>query len=178
MLKKVLLALVVLLVAFVAFVAMRPDRYHVERSATIAAPAERIYAQIADLRRWTFWSPWEGRDPAMQRTYSGAESGQGAVYAWSGNDQVGSGRMTIVESEPPTHVRIALEFITPIPNTAETSFTLAPAGDATRVTWAMDGDANFIGKLFGLFIDFDEMIGADYERGLTTLKRITEAPSS
>lgn len=177
MLKKTLLALLILLVAFVAFVAMRPDRYHVERSATIAAPAERIYAQIADLRRWPFWSPWEGRDPSMQRTYRGPESGQGAVYEWSGNDQVGSGRMTIVESEPPARVRIALEFIRPLPNTAETSFTLVPAGDATRVTWAMDGDANFLGKLFGLFLDFDQMIGAEYERGLATLKRITESPS-
>ena len=48
MLKKILIAIVVLLAGLLAFAATRPDTYRVERSKVIAAPAEAAYAQIAE----------------------------------------------------------------------------------------------------------------------------------
>ena len=175
MLKKGLLLVLVLLVLFLGFVATRPDRYRVERSATIAAPPERVFANLSDLRRWTAWSPWEARDPAMKRTYGGAESGRGATYAWDGNDQVGSGRMTVVESTPPSGLAIDLEFLTPFEGKARTRFDLKPAPNGTLVTWSMDGERDFVGKLVGTLFDVEGMIGKDYEQGLAALKRVSEA---
>ena len=140
----------------------------------IKAPAERIFPLIADFHQWKAWSPYENKDPAMQRTYSGAASGNGAVYAWQGNKNVGHGRMEILDATQPSKIVIQLDFFTPFEahNTAE--FTLQPAGDGTRVTWLMQGPAPFMSKLMQVFINLDNMVGKDFEVGLANLKGLTE----
>jgi hypothetical protein len=176
MLKKILLGLIVVVVAFLAFAATRPDRYHVERSASIAAPPAVVFAELEDLRRWSAWSPWDKIDPNMKKEYSGPERGVGASYSWQGNKDVGKGQMTIVTAEPPTKVAYKLEFIEPFASVADTSFTVAPAGaDGSEVTWSIDGHNDFMGKVFSVFMDMDKMLGADFEKGLAQLKPIAEA---
>jgi uncharacterized protein YndB with AHSA1/START domain len=163
-------------VVFLGFVATRPASYHVERVWTIDAPAEIVFAQLEDLRAWAAWSPWEKRDPTMEKSYDGPVGQVGSSYSWQGNDEVGKGTMTITERVPNEHLGIKLEFKEPFASVAETDFYLASAGPAsTRVTWAMDGNNTFMGKLFGVFMDFDSMIGADYERGLAALEAVSEA---
>jgi hypothetical protein len=175
MLKKIALGLALALLAFVGFVASRPSTYRVERTSTIAAPAERVFAQLDDFRAWAAWSPWEKLDPNMKKTFSGPERGKGASYAWQGSGDVGKGKMTIVEHHPPTHVGCKLEFIEPFTSTARTDFSLSANADgSTLVTWSMDGQNDFLGKLFGVFMDMDAMIGADYEKGLAQLKTVVE----
>ena len=80
----------------------KPDQFSVERSLVIKAPAATIYPLVADFHRWTGWSPYEDRDPAMTRTYGGAAQGRGATYAWDGNSNVGAGRMEILEANAPS----------------------------------------------------------------------------
>jgi hypothetical protein len=111
--KKVLIVLLGVVFAFVVFVATRPATYHIERSATIAAPPSMVYAHVENVRMWEAWSPWEELDPEMEKTYEGPESGVGAGYAWAGNDQVGEGRAIIIEAEPNEKVVSDLEFIKP-----------------------------------------------------------------
>src|SRR5213083_1634802 len=106
--KKVLGFLLLVVVALVAFIASRPNAFHVERSITIGAPSEVVFAKINDLHQWAAWSPWERLDPQMKRTFGGAESGLGATYDWTGNNQVGEGRMTIMESHPSDKVALKL----------------------------------------------------------------------
>jgi hypothetical protein len=113
---------------------MADDTYTVERSATMDSPPQAIYGQIADFRKWTNWSPWEEVDPQLRREYSGAESGAGAVYAWSGNRKAGQGRMEIVEASEPSTVRIDLRFEKPWKAHNETVFTVRPEADGSRVT--------------------------------------------
>jgi uncharacterized protein YndB with AHSA1/START domain len=115
----VLIALAVAVVLILA--AAKPDTFSVQRATTINAPAERIFALINDFRQWGNWSPWEHRDPALKRSFGGAERGKGAVYAWDGNRNVGTGRMEILEATPPSRVLIKLDFIKPFEghNTAE-----------------------------------------------------------
>lgn len=168
-----------LIIAFVLILAARkPDIFRIERAATVNAPADRIFALICDFHQWLNWSPWEGRDPALKRTYSGAERGKGAVYAWDGNKNVGSGRMEILEASPPSDlpskVVIKLDFVKPFEahNTAE--FTMLPQGGATDVTWVMHGPAPFTSKVMQVFMNMDRMIGKDFEAGLANLKTITE----
>jgi uncharacterized protein YndB with AHSA1/START domain len=174
MLKKIAVAVAILLAVLLILAATKPNTFRVERSTSIQAPPEKVFALLDDFHRWSAWSPWEKMDPAMQRTYSGAASGTGAVYEWAGNSKVGRGRMEIVEATPASKVAVRLDFLEPFAahNTAE--FTLAPAGDGTNVTWVMHGPNLFIGKVMSVFVSMDRMIGKDFEAGLANLKALTE----
>ena len=168
----IVLALVIAAVLILA--ATKPDRFRIERTATLKAPADKIFPLIADFHQWLNWSPWEGRDPQLKRTYSEAERGKGAVYAWDGNKNVGSGRMEILEAIASSKVVIKLDFLKPFEahNTAE--FTMLPQGGATNVIWVMHGPAPFMSKVMQVFMNMDRMIGKDFEIGLANLKTITE----
>lgn len=152
----------------------RPDSFRVERSTAMNAPPEKIFPYIDGLKRWTEWSPYEGRDPGMKRAYSGAESGKGAVYEWDGNDDVGKGRMEIVDSTPPHRVVIKLDFLKPFEGHNMAELTVEPKGGQTIVTWAMYGPSTFMTKLIGTFMDMDDMIGRDFAAGLAKLKTVVE----
>jgi hypothetical protein len=173
-LKVIAIALVVLVGAVLAFAATQPDRFSVQRSASIKAPPDRIYPLIADFGRWNAWSPYEKKDPAMKRSFSGAASGKGAVYAWEGNGEVGQGRMEIADAAAPSRVTLKLDFVKPFEAHNTVDFLLEPKGDATQVTWAMQGPMPFISKVMCLFMDMDRMVGADFEAGLANLKSIAE----
>jgi hypothetical protein len=110
----------------------------------------------------------------MKRTYEGSERGKGAVYAWEGNKNVGSGRMEILEATTPSKILIKLDFFKPFEghNTAE--FTMSPQGNATNINWVMQGPAPFVSKVMQVFVSFDRMIGKDFEACLANLKRLVE----
>lgn len=174
MFKKIVLVLLALIALVLVYAATRPDTFRVERTARIAAPAAKIFPLINDFHRWGEWSPYEKLDPAMKRSFGGAPAGQGATYAWEGNDKAGAGRMEIAESTPPSKVAIKLDFIKPFEGHNIAEFTLAPQGEATQVTWAMHGPSPYVAKLMGIFFDMDQMIGKDFETGLANLKTATE----
>jgi uncharacterized protein YndB with AHSA1/START domain len=169
------LAVAVLVVLLLA--STKPDTFSVQRSVVVKAPAERIFPLISNFHQWANWSPWEDRDPTMKRTFSGSESGNGAVYAWDGNKNVGSGRMEILDASSPSNIVIKLDFFKPFEghNTAE--FSLRPqseAGPSTNVDWVMRGPAPFTHRLMQVFMNFDKMIGKDFEAGLAKLKSLAE----
>jgi hypothetical protein len=174
MVVKILVGLAVVVVALAVVIATRPDTFHVERSVDIAAPAERAYSQVADFHQWSTWSPWEKLDPDMKRTYSGAASGTGAQYAWTGNKQTGEGRMTILEASAPSRIAIKLEFIKPFAATNQATFTFAQTATGTKVTWAMDGTNNFMAKAFHMVMNMDKLVGGDFEKGLAAMKTNAE----
>ena len=168
----VVLAIAIAIVLILA--ATRPDTFGVQRAAIVEAPPEKIFPLINDFRQWGSWSPYEHKDPAMKRTFSGTPRGAGAVYAWEGDKNVGKGRMEILEASAPSKIVIKLDFFTPFEahNTAE--FTMLPQDDATRVTWRMHGPAPFMAKIMHVFINIDKMVGKDFEAGLASLKRLAE----
>jgi uncharacterized protein YndB with AHSA1/START domain len=177
MLKAALVIVAILVVGvagILAYAATRPDTFRVQRTSTIKAPPDKIFPLINEFRNWSEWSPYEKKDPGMKRTMGATTSGKGATYAWDGDKNVGEGHMEIVEVAPPSKVVIKLDFMRPFEahNTAE--FTLAPKGETTDVTWAIHGPNLFVGKVMGLFVDMDRMIGRDFETGLANLKSIAE----
>ena len=174
MLKKIVLAVVAFVAVVLVYAAFRPDAMHIERSASVHAPADAIFPLINDFHSWTQWSPYEKKDPAMARTYSGAPSGRGAIYEWAGNSDVGRGRMEVTDSEEPSRIVIKLDFIEPFEGHNVATFTMTPDGANTRVTWAMDGPSPYVAKLMGIFVNMDTMIGADFEVGLNNLKAAAE----
>ncbi|ESQ93365.1 SRPBCC family protein [Asticcacaulis benevestitus] len=178
MMALIIILIVAALVTFLLVVVSKPNNFRMQRSLTINAPAEVIYAQINDFHKWQTWSPWEQLDPDLTRTYSGAPSGIGAVYDWAGNGKAGQGRMTIREATPGHRLLINLDFIKPFPATNSAEFLLQPAsgsgGDSTVVTWAMFGPSPFMSKLMGSLMNMDDLIGKDFERGLANLKALSE----
>jgi hypothetical protein len=178
MLQKIVIAVLVVIAGFLLFVGMRPSHFHVERSVSTAAPSDVVFPFINDFHRWSTWSPWEKLDPGMKREYSGAPAGPGAVYDWSGNDDVGVGSMRITDSQAPTRVAIALEFKQPWQASNIATFSLVPEGNGARVTWGMDGENNFMLKAVSLFMNMDEIVGKDFEAGLANLVRVSEAEAA
>jgi hypothetical protein len=178
MLKTIALVTVTLFVVVVgvvlAYAATKPDLFRVQRSASIKAPPEKIFPLINDFRSWAFWSPYEHKDPAMKKTFSGAAVGKGAVYEWEGDKNVGSGRIEIADTAPPNKVAIKLDMIKPFAAHNQVEFRLEPRGDVTDVTWAMNGHTPYLAKVMHMFIDVDRMVGQDFEAGLASLKAIAE----
>lgn len=174
MLKTILIVIAVAIVGLLAYAATRPDDFVVTRTAVIDAPPEKLEAMVSDFHQWGAWSPWEKMDPAMTRTYEGPASGVGAVYAWTGNDKVGSGRMEIQKVTPAREVAFDLRFIKPFKADNVGRFTFEPQGAGTKVSWSMAGKNPYIAKLMGVFFDMDKMIGKDFETGLANMKAVAE----
>ena len=177
MLNWILIGVAVVIGGFAAVVALQPSDFRIERSASIAAPAPAVFAQVNDFQNWRAWSPWEKLDPQLKRVYEGPKAGAGAQYAWVGNKDVGEGRMTILESRPGELVRIKLEFFKPFAATNTAEFSFKPAGDATQVTWSMAGQNNFVARAVCMFMNMDRMVGGQFEQGLAQIKAIVERRS-
>lgn len=147
--------------------------FSVSRSITITAPATEVFAYLQDLHRWEVWSPWQELDVDMTQTYSGSDSGVGAVMEWEGDKNAGAGRMTVVTAEPEL-VEIDIAFIKPFKTTNRSHFTLSETDNNTTVTWTMTGKQNLLMKTMFKVMKIDKSIGADFERGLSRLKAVVE----
>jgi uncharacterized protein YndB with AHSA1/START domain len=177
--KKILLYALVAIAGIVAglciIVAMQPNEYSIERSTVIAAPPDAIFPHVNDLEQWSDWSPWKELDPDAKMVISTPSAGTGANFAWSGNDKVGEGTLTILESQPPERIEVEQVFARPMVGSARMIFSFTPEADGTQVTWRMQGENGFLGKAMCLFMSMEKMIGPDFERGLASIKRVVEA---
>lgn len=180
MFRTIGLLLVVAVAAFLGYVAMLPSAYRVERTAIIDAPPATVFQHVNDLSKWESWSPWAKRDPNAKNSFEGPKDGKGAIFKWAGNDEVGEGQMTIVDSKPADSIAIKLDFVKPFAGTSDVGFKFQPEGSGTKVAWSLAGEQGFFERaictLMG--IDMDSMIGADYEAGLKSLKAVAEGKAS
>ena len=175
MIKKILIGLLAVVVIFLIVVATRPSDFRVERSVTIVAPASALFEQVNDHHKFAVWNPFMKLDPNVKNTYSGPESGVGAVCSWNGNSQIGEGSCTIIESKPGELVRSRMDWKRPMEGTSTVDFTFKAVGDKTLVTWSMYGKNNFMGKLVSLFMDCDKICGPQFEKGLADLGAVAAA---
>jgi Polyketide cyclase / dehydrase and lipid transport len=157
-----------------AVASRKPETFAVCRSATINAPADRIFGLINDFHHWASWSPFEKLDPAMTKTFSGPESGPGSSYAWVGNRKAGAGSMTISSATPSSRVGIAMEFLKPFKSESTVQFVIEPSGAGHQVTWTMSGKNQLVSKVMSVFMSMDKLIGKDFAEGLSNLKRVAE----
>jgi hypothetical protein len=178
MLKKIGLAVGGLLVVLLGVIATRPDTYRVERSTTINASQDAVFAIVSDFHRGAEWSPWEKLDPQMTKTFTGKAGDIGHGFTWSGNDKAGEGAQTITEISAPNHVAMKLEFKRPMADVADTGYNLSYDGKTTAITWYMAGNHNFISKAMCLVMDMDTMIGSEFEKGLASLKALAETEAT
>ncbi len=183
MLKKILIgvaaAVAILVLGFVVMAAMKPNEFRISRSAAMAAPADRVFEQVNDFHKWNDWSPWAKLDPKAKNSFEGADSGEGAIFRWAGNSEVGEGSMTITESKPSELVRLKLEFKKPMEDTSDTEFTFKPEGDRTTVTWTMSGKyKDFMSKAICMCMNMDKMMNEKFDEGLASMKAIVEKPEA
>jgi hypothetical protein len=178
MIKKVFIAVAVLLACAVAgllvTIALQPSTYHVERFTTISAPPSAVFAHVNDLHAWDSWSPWKDLDPNPKTSFSNPSAGKGASFSWNGNDQVGEGTLTILDSKADERIDVEQAFVRPLAGKANMAFTFKPEGAGTKVIWAMDGHNDFLGKAVCLVMNMDAMVGTSFEQGLSNMKALVE----
>jgi hypothetical protein len=175
MFKVITIIIVVAIAAVLGYAATQPDTFDIRRTASIQATPENIFPMLNDFQQSMAWSPYEKKDPAMKRAFSGPASGQGSVYEFEGNQEVGAGRIEILESTPFSKVTLRLDMYKPFEGSNTIEYILEPKGETTDVTWAMHGAAPFISKVICLFVDMDKMVGKDFEEGLASLKSLVES---
>jgi hypothetical protein len=175
--RKLALGTVAVLAILVAVIALQPSSFSVERGAAIQAPPDVVYRHVQSLRAMDEWSPFARMDPEMQIRYEGPESGVGAQSSFEG-PQMGKGSLTITAVKPDREVEMQLEMLEPMQASNHIRFTFEPTGEATRVTWRMDGTSGFVAKAIGLVVDMDEMVGSNFETGLAQLKLAAEADAA
>lgn len=176
-LKYLLLGIALGLGVLLITIVQQPDEFRISRSRTMAAPTERIFPEVNDLRQWQHWSPWAKLDPNAKNSFEGPESGKGSIFSWSGNEKIGEGKMTILESQPSERVLIKLEFFKPFEGVQDVEFLFKPVEGGTEVTWSMMGKNDFTGKAIHLMMDMDRALGAEFEKGLSNLAKIVEQPA-
>jgi len=176
MLKTLAIIGVVVVIAIAGiliYAATKPDSFRVQRVVLINAPPDKVFPLVNDIKAWTVWSAYEKKDPAMKRTYGAVTAGKGATYAWDGDKNVGQGSMEMIESGP-RKIVLKLDFVKPFEAHNMGEFLLEPKGDSTSVTWATYGPSPYMSKVIGTFMNIDDLIGRDFEKGLADLKAAAE----
>lgn len=156
------------------YAAVKPATFQASRSTLIKAPPERVFPLVNDLRAVNTWNPFVKADPDVRLVYSGPDSGPGARHSFAGNGKVGVGEIEIVEAVAPARVVMNLHTIKPMEGHNRVEFTLEPAAEGTRITWSLRGEQPYIGRLVGVFINMDAMVGGAFETGLRDLKAQVE----
>ena len=172
MLKKIALALLAVVLAFAVYVAMQPATAAVTRSAMIAAPPAAVFPYVNDLHKWQDWSPWAKLDPKAKAKFEGPQAGTGAAFSWSGNTEIGEGKMTIAESKPDEYVKINIDFERPFSGRSVAEFQLKPDGAGTNVVWSMTGERPFFARATCIIFNADKMVGDMFEKGLESLRKL------
>ena len=172
--KKILLALAAIIAVFLIVVALQPSEFKMERTATMSAPAAVVFDQVNDFHKWEAWSPWAKLDPNAKVAFEGPPSGTGTVMTWSGNSEVGEGKMTLTESKPDELVKINVDMVKPFAGSSSSQFTFKPEGDQTAVTWSMEAHHNFFAKAMCLVFNGRKMMAEAMDKGLASLKTVAE----
>ena len=174
MFLKILGGVIFFLVIFLVYVASRDNTFHYQRSGLINAPAEKIFPYLSDFTMGSQWSPYEKIDPNMKKNIIGSGRDVGSVMEFDGNKDAGSGKLEFLKIVPNETVEIKLTMTKPFAAENLVKYQLTKEGDSTRFTWEMSGQNGFLGKLIGVLINCDKMIGGQFEQGIQNLKALVE----
>ncbi len=172
---KIILGVVFALVLVIIVLGMTgPKHVHIERSVDIDAPADFVFSHANTFEAMQTWSPWAELDPEQVTTITGEDGVVGTIYEWEGNDQVGKGEQ-IIKEVTANKIVTDLHFIEPFEGMSEATFTVESAENGSKATWAYDEETNFMSRVMYTFINMDEMLGSDFQKGMDKLKSIVES---
>jgi len=154
----------VLLLIFVGL--LLPSSARVQRDVVVDAQRATVFALVNDPRQFMKWSPRTETDPNARLAYAGSSRGVGATVSWQGR-VIGTGRQTIVESDP--FERIVIRIDSSGGRDTRSTFELTDVDDGTRIawTWQRDYGLNLAARYFALFQD--SIRGPGQERDLARL---------
>lgn len=145
------------------------------KSIAIDAPVHVVWKNVNSLADLDKWSPWNDRDPGMKKDWKGTDGTVGASQSWESDvESVGSGSQTISKIEAPNLLETDLNFYEPYESEAKAYVKLTADGGRTVVTWGFESEMPYPFNLMGLFMNLDEMLDEDYNKGLERLKQICE----
>ena len=172
MLPWILTGIAVLILLVLIIAARRPDDFRYISTGKINAPPEVVFDYASDVHKWQEWSPWAKEDPNCKYTFSGPPSGKDASFTWAGNSKVGAGAMTVTDCRPVEFVQYRLEFFKPFKCSHTVEFTIKPDGPHSTLDWVMQGKHPFIGKVMGVFMNVDKMLGDRFVQGFANLNAV------
>lgn len=177
-LKVILIVILSLFLIYVILGFIGPKDARVERTVMIEAPPAVVFPYVSEFEKQNAWGPWLEADSAAMTSIEGQDGTEGAVSRWEGNDQVGKGSQTLTRVAPDSVVESHLVFEEPRAGEADAYFHLKPVEKGTEVTWGLFTEFGFFERPFMLVMDFDAMLGAEYEKGLNNLKQLVESNKS
>lgn len=170
--RIILIVLVVIVALFLVVAAFLPSNYRVERSTEIAKPVGVVFGVAVDYNHRLKWDPWMEKDSTAESTINVIEGFVGSTWEWDG-EWVGTGKLTIEEIVENKSIRSKLVFLTPQTMESSVDWKFEPITEGTKVTWGNDGTLDYpVGRYIGLLMD--RMMGADFEKGLANLKKLSE----
>ena len=177
-----------LMIGALAAVVAIPDKFEIERAVSIDVAPKRVFPLISDLRQFAKWSPWEGPDAEMIRSYSDPAKGEGASYEWTHHAGVTSGRIKITSTQSPSKVRMKLDLerkfemqnvevksVAPLDVSSSAELVIVERGGATVVTWNLRGKYSLVDKLKSFAGMLNNDIGDELDLGLARLKKLAES---
>ncbi|WP_420602103.1 SRPBCC family protein [Flagellimonas sp.] len=168
-----ILAGIVLLILILAMIA--PKSYNVSRSIEIAKPKNEVFENLRFLKNQDAWSPWNKKDPNMEKKFTGTDGEVGATSYWNGNKDVGEGEQELTKIVDGERIESELRFLKPWKSTSDAYLLTEDAGaGSTKVTWGFSGKNKFPTSIFMLFMNMDKAVGSDFEEGLASLKTLLE----
>lgn len=173
MLKKVSIGLGVIVAGILILASFRSSEMKVSREIVISASPENLFAYINNSQKSYEWMPWAEGDSGIEIKFSGSEEGVGSKSSWNGKE-MGIGSSEVVESIPNQVVKTRLEYTKPFAMSQMAEISLTPKTGGTLVKWSVSGHNNYFFRLVGIFINCDEMIGGEFEKGLKKLKNLAE----
>lgn len=174
MILKILLVMCAAIMGILLLAATKPDTYRIQRSITINAPPERVFALIDDFHQWPRWAPQDREDATMRRSYGLQSSGIGAVSQWTSDGSAGAGEMAITAVIPNSRIDVAVDWIKPFKVRNTHGFVITPEGQHIRVTWNAKGSNLFIMKIMEVFVGVNGLMGKHFDTGLKNLKAAAE----
>ena len=168
------LVFLVLLALFVAL--FLPSDFQFERSAMINQPRDTVFNYVKHLKNQETYGVWWKADPKMKKEYTGIDAQPGFIAAWSSkNPDVGAGQQKIMAIQEGKRIDLELQFFEPFESTNKSFMTTQNIeANTTRVSWGISGQMPYPFNLMGLFMDMEETLGQDLEKGLKNLKRVLE----
>ena len=175
-LKKVLAVVLILILLPFLIALFTAKEYSVKKEITIDAPKNEVFDFISHMKNMDKFSSWAEMDPNMEQTYSGTDGQVGFISAWkSDNKDVGTGEQEITKIIPGERLDFDLRFSEPFQSSDTGYFTTERvANNQTKVTWGFDAHMDYPMNIMMLFMDFEEMIGNDFDKSLAKLKILME----
>jgi hypothetical protein len=148
-----------------------PRDYQVAREIFIAQPPSVIHPYVANLERWSEWTPWKDMDETIVTTVGDIKEGVGATQSWDGKS--GDGRLVVTRSDPETGVAYDL-FFDSDKWECKASVDYAAEGSGTKITWTMTGSVptpivgGFLAKMMS------NQVGIAFDNGLKNLTDLVQ----